>query len=82
MLLVKIVTLQYYIVQGHLKKWTGHSTLILPNSKPLEISLPKFQHFYNYEKYDFSPNLKGVAQKLDPPCPWEVFNVFGRKSKF
>ena len=68
--------------QGHLKKWTGHSMLILPNSKPLEISLPKFQHFYNYKKYDFSPNLKGVAQKLDPPRPWEVFNVFGRKSKF
>ena len=68
--------------QGHLKKWTGHSTLILPNPKPLEISLPKFQHFYNYEKYDCSPNLKGLAQKLAPPRPWEVFCVFGRKSKF
>ena len=55
--------------QEHLKKWTGHSTLILPNPQPLEISLPKFQHFYNYEKYDFSPNLKGVAQKLAPPRP-------------
>ena len=56
-------------IQGHLKKWTGHSKLILPNSKPLEISLPKFQHFYNYEKYDCSPNLRGVAQKLAPPRP-------------
>ena len=50
------------LVQGHLKKWTGHSKLILPYSKPLEISLPKFQHFYNYKRYDFSPNLKRVAQ--------------------
>ena len=72
----------FNLEQGHLKIWTGHSKLILPNSKQLEISLPKFQHFYNYEKYDFSPNLKGVAQKMDPPHPWEVFNVFGRKSKF
>ena len=68
--------------QGYLKKWTGHSMLILPNSKPVEISLPKFQHFYNYKKYDFSPNLKGVAQKLDPPRPLEVFYTFGGKSKF
>ena len=68
--------------QEHLKKWTGHSALILPNPELLEISLTKFQHFYNYEKYDFSPNLKGVAQKLDPPRQWEVFNAFGRKSKF
>ena len=49
------------LIQGHLKKWTGLSALILPNSKPLEISLWKFQHFYNYQKYDFSQNLKGVA---------------------
>ena len=70
------------LVQGHLKKWTGHSTLILPNSKPLEISLSKLQHFYNYKRYDFSPNLKGVAQKLGPPCPLEVFYIFGGKSKF
>ena len=54
-------------IQGHLEKWTGHSALILPNSKLLEISLPKFQHFYNYEKYDFSPNFEGLAQKLVLP---------------
>ena len=69
-------------MQGHLKKWTGHSTLILPNPEPLEISLPKFQHFYNYKKYDFSLNLKDVAQKLDLPRPWEVFYGFGGKSKY
>ena len=73
---------KWIINQGHLKKWTGHSSLILPNPKPLEISSPKFQHFNNYEKYDFSPNLKGVAQKLAPPRPWEFFYVFGGKSKF
>ena len=68
--------------QGYLKKWTGHSMLILPNSKPLEISLPKFQYFYNYKIYDFSPNLKVVAQKLGPPRPLEVLNFFGGKLKF
>ena len=68
--------------QGHLKKWTGHSTLILPNPESLEISLTKFQYFYNYKEYDFSPNLKVVAWKLYPPCPWEVLYLFGGKSKF
>ena len=77
-----ILLLMGMLSPRRLKKWTGHSTLILPNPEPLEISLPKFQHFYNYEKYDFSPNLKGVAQKLAPPRPWEVFYVFGGKSKF
>ena len=70
------------LFQGHLKKWTGHSNLILPNSKPLDISSLEFQNFYNYERYDFSPNLKGVAQKLCPQRPLEVFYVFGGKSKF
>ena len=31
--------------QRHLKKWTGHSTIILPNQKPLKTSLLKFQQF-------------------------------------
>ena len=26
-------------IQGHLKKWTGHSTLILPNPEPLDLLL-------------------------------------------
>ena len=34
------------------------------------------------EKYGFSPNLKGVAQKMDLPCPFEVLEVFGWKFKF
>ena len=70
------------IRQGHLKKWTGHSLLIFPNLEPLEISLSKFQHFYNYTRYDFSLNLKDVAQKLCLLCPLNVFYVFGGKSKF
>ena len=32
--------------QRHLKKWTGHSTIILPNQKQLKTSLLKFQQFY------------------------------------
>ena len=68
--------------QRHLKKWTIHSTLILPNSKSLEISLPKFQDFYNYKRYEFTPNLKGVAQKMGLLGPFDVLDAFGRKSKF
>ena len=44
--------------------------------------LPKFQHVYNLEKNEFSPNLEGVAQKMGLLHPLEVLNVFGRKSKF
>ena len=41
----------------------------------------KFLHFFSYVRNQFSPNLKGVAQKLALPCPFEVLDVFGRKSK-
>ena len=66
--------------QGRLKIWTEHSTLILLNLKPLRISSPKFQHLYNYERNEFSPNLEGVAQKIGLLRPFEVLNVFGGKS--
>ena len=68
-------------IQGHLKMWTEHSTLILLISKPFEVVLPKFQHIYNLEKIEFSPNLEAVAQKMGPLHPLEVLNVFGGKSK-
>ena len=71
----------YYPGQGRLKIWTEHSTLILLISKPSKVVLPKFQHICNLEKYRFSPNLKGVAQKMDPPRPFEVLYIFGGKSK-
>ena len=67
--------------QGRLKIWTEHFTLILLISISFELVQQKFQHFYNLERYEFSPNLKGVAQKMDLPRPFEVLNVFGRKSK-
>ena len=35
------------IIQGLLKIWTEHSTLILPISIPFEVAQQKFQHFYN-----------------------------------
>ena len=66
--------------QGHLQKWTEHLRVFFPNLKPLEISLPKFQHFYNFKRNEFSPNLEGVAQKIGLPRPFEVLNVFGGKS--
>ena len=47
--------------QGRLKIWTEHSTLILLISKSFEVEPPKFQHFYNYKRNEFSPNLEGVA---------------------
>ena len=68
-------------IQGRLKIWTEHSTLILLISKPFEVLLPKVQHIYNLGKNEFSPNLKGIAQKMCLLCPLEVFDVFGRKSK-
>ena len=67
--------------QGHLKIWTEHSTLILLLSIPLKVTQQKFQMFYNKGKNGFSPNLKGVAQKLGLPRPFEVLDVFGGKSK-
>ena len=67
--------------QGRLKIWTEHSTLILLISIPCEVAQQKFQHFYNYARNEFSPSLKGVAQKMDPPHPFEVLDIFGGKSK-
>ena len=69
------------MIQGRLKIWTEHSTLILLISKPFEVLLPKVQHIYNLGKNEFSPNLKGIAQKMCLLCPLEVFDVFGGKSK-
>ena len=57
--------------QGRLKIWTEHSTLILLISKPFDVVLPKFQHVYNLEKNEFSPNLEGVAQKMGLPRPFQ-----------
>ena len=33
------------------------------------------------ERYEFSPNFKAVPLKLGLPCPFEVLDVFGGKSK-
>ena len=78
---IKLIKFQRFN-QGRLKIWTEHSHWFLLTLKPLEILWQNFQHFYNLERYEFWPNLKGVAQKLDPPCPFEVFYIFGGKSKF
>ena len=67
--------------QGRLKMRTEHSTLIFLISIPFEVAQQKFQHFYNLGRNEFSPNLKGVAQKMGPPRPFEVLDVFGGKSK-
>ena len=61
--------------------WTEHSTLILLISKLFEVALPKVQHIYNLGKNEFSPNLKGVAQKMGLLRPFGVLDVFGGKSK-
>ena len=67
--------------QGLLKIWTEHSHWFLLISIPFEEEQKKFQHFYNLGRNEFSPNLKGVAQKMDPPRPFEVLDIFGGKSK-
>ena len=56
--------------------------MILLISKTFEVALPKVQHICNLGKYEFSPNLKGVAQTMGLPHPLEVLEIFGRKSKF
>ena len=38
--------------------------------------------FYYNERFEFSPNLEGVAQKLGLPRPFEVLDAFGRKFIF
>ena len=70
-----------YLYQGRLKIWTEHSTLILLNSKPFEIALQKFQHFYKLERNNLAPNLEGVAQTMGLPRPFELLDIFGRKVK-
>ena len=70
------------IRQGRLKIWTEVSHWFLLTLKPLEILKQNFQHFNNLRRYEFWPNLKDVAQKLDLPRPFEVFYIFGGKSKF
>ena len=68
--------------QGLLKVWTEHSHWFLLNWKLLEISQQKFQHFYNLGRNEFSPNSKGVAQKLGPPRPFEVLDIFNFQKLF
>ena len=68
--------------QGLLKIWTEHSHWFLLIFIPFEVAQQKFQHFYNLGRNEFSPNLKGVAQKMDPLRPFEVLDIFGRKFKF
>ena len=78
---INIYSLIAKILQGRLKIWTEHSTLILLNLKPFANRLQKFQHIYNSERNEFSPNLEGVTNKLDLPCPFDVLDTFGGKSK-
>ena len=49
--------------------WREDSTLISLNSKLEEVAKLEFYHFYISSKYDFSPNMKVIAQKMSLPCP-------------
>ena len=51
------------------------------NPKPFEIAQQKLQYFYNLERNEFSPNFKGVAQKMGLQRSLEVLESFGRKCK-
>ena len=70
------------LIQGCLKIWTEHSTLILLNFKLFKIALQKFQQFFKLGRNEFAPSLEGVAQKMGLPCPFEVSDVFVGKFKF
>ena len=50
---------------------------IFPNSISWEVSKPKSNHISTFKSYDFSPNLKVIAQKMSLPCPWEVWKGQG-----
>ena len=78
---LSILKLSTFLAQGLLKIWTWHSNWFLLNPKPFEIAQQKLQHSYNLERNEFSPNFKGVPQKMGLPCPLEVLEGFGRKSK-
>ena len=65
--------------QVRLKIWTEHFTLISLNHKMFELFYQKFLHFYHYGRYEISPNLDGVPQKLGLPCPFEVLNTYSKK---
>ena len=65
----KLISFQgLMFIQGLLKIWTGHSNWFLLNPKLFEIASQKFQHCYNLERNEFSPNLKSVAQNLALPA--------------
>ena len=70
-----------WLGQGHLTLWMDDSTLILLNLGAHEILIPKLQQLCNYERNNFLPYLESVAQNLGQPHPFEVFQVFGGKSK-
>ena len=57
--------------------WTGHSTLISENLKPVEISKNHFNLFKTC--IDFQ-NQEGEAQKLSLPCPFCFRNTSSYKS--
>ena len=49
--------------------WREDSTLIFLNSILEEVAKSKFYHLYISQRYDFSPNLKVIAQKMSLPRP-------------
>ena len=50
-------------------RWREDSTLIFLNSKLGAVAKIKFHHLYISIRYDFSPNLKVIAQKMSLPRP-------------
>ena len=44
-------------------------------------SLTKISAYLQLRENEFSPDLEGVAQKLDLPCSFDVLEAFGGKSK-
>ena len=59
----------------------GTLTLIYAKLETTWDITTKISDFYNLGRNWFSPNLKGVAQKMGLPCSFEVWDVFGGKSK-
>ena len=62
---------QSYLVHGGLYRWRENSLPFFYIRKR-DFDLVQQNHFNSFKKLVDFQNLKGVAQKLSPPCPFQT----------
>ena len=62
-------TVSSYLVQGQLRIWTEHSTLIFENLKPVEKSKNHFNIIYHLQKFNWFSKLRGRVSKIKAVMP-------------